>query len=62
MTAARMGQIEVDEAAARSRRQRERTRKKFGQTALMWAAGHPAVVRMLVDRGADIRLTTPPGT
>src|SRR5438045_1898477 len=32
--------------------------KKFGQTALMWAAGHPAVVRLLVDRGADIRVTT----
>ena len=29
--------------------------KKFGQTALMWAAGEPEIVRMLLDKGADIR-------
>ena len=29
--------------------------KKFGQTALMWAAGHPEAVRLLVEHGADLR-------
>ena len=32
--------------------------KKFGQTALMWAAGHPDAVRLLVERGADVRATS----
>jgi ankyrin repeat protein len=32
--------------------------RKFGQTALMWAAGHPDIVRMLLDRGADPRAVT----
>ena len=32
--------------------------KKFGQTALMWAAGHPAAVRLLVEHGADVRAST----
>jgi ankyrin repeat protein len=58
MTAARLGQIEVlkllfDHGAKVNARDR-----KFGQTALMWAAGNPAVVQMLVDRGADIRAAT----
>jgi ankyrin repeat protein len=28
---------------------------QFGQTALMWAAGHPELTRMLLARGADFR-------
>src|SRR5205085_2218984 len=32
--------------------------KKFGQTALMWAAGNPAAVRLLVARGADVNATS----
>ena len=28
--------------------------RRFGQTALMWAAGNPAAVRLLLDRGADV--------
>jgi hypothetical protein len=32
--------------------------KKFGQTALMWAAGYPAAVRLLLEHGADPRAVT----
>ena len=32
--------------------------KKFGQTALMWAAGHPDLARMLLAHGADIKPVT----
>jgi ankyrin len=32
--------------------------KKFGQSALMWAAGEPAIVRMLLQKGADVRAVT----
>jgi hypothetical protein len=32
--------------------------RKFAQTALMWAAGHPAAVRLLVEHGADVRRIT----
>jgi ankyrin repeat protein len=30
----------------------------FGQTALMWAAGHPDMTRLLLDHGADFRAVT----
>ena len=55
MTATRLGQIDVmkmllDRGAAVNARE-----KKFGQTALMWAAGHPMATRLLVDRGADMQ-------
>ncbi|MGA8594688.1 MAG: ankyrin repeat domain-containing protein [Bryobacteraceae bacterium] len=55
MTATRLGQVDVmkmllDRGAFVNARE-----KNFGQTALMWAAGHPAATRLLVDRGADVR-------
>ena len=58
MTAARMGQVDImklllDRGAGVNPRE-----KKFAQTALMWAAGNPAAVRLLVERGADVRTTT----
>lgn len=58
MTAARLGQIDVmrmllDHGADPNARE-----KKFGQTPLMWAAGHPEAVRLLLERGADPRLVT----
>jgi len=58
MTAARMGQTDVmkallDRGAAVNAKDR-----KFGQTALMWAAGQPEAVSLLVARGADIRAVT----
>ncbi len=58
MTAARLGQADtmrllLDRGANVNARER-----KFGQTALMWAAGNPDAVRLLVRRGADIRAVT----
>src|SRR5436305_2193224 len=54
MTAARLGQVDVmrmllDRGADVNARE-----KKFGQTALMWAAGHPDAVRLLVEHRADV--------
>src|SRR6266576_1747816 len=42
---------------------RERHEERRGQTALMWAAaeGHTAVVRALIDAGADINATLDSG-
>jgi len=31
---------------------------QFHQTALMWAVGRPAILRQLLDHGADVRATT----
>ncbi len=31
---------------------------QFHQTALMWAAGHPDITRLLLDAGADVRAAT----
>jgi len=58
MTAARLGQFRlmedlIDRGADVNARER-----KFGQNALMWAAGTPAAVRLLIDRGADVGATT----
>jgi ankyrin repeat protein len=58
MTAAHMGQIGVmkqliDRGANVNARDR-----KFGQTALMWAAGYPAAVRLLVEHGADVHIAS----
>lgn len=58
MAAARLGQTGVirmllDHGADTNARDR-----KFGQTALMWAAGHPEAVRLLLDRGADPHAVT----
>ena len=58
MTAARTGQVEfmkllLDRGADVNARE-----KKFGQTALMWAAGNPGAVRLLVKRRADVGVTT----
>jgi ankyrin repeat protein len=58
MTAARLGQVDVMKLLLDHGAKVNARDKKFGQTALMWAAGYPAAVRLLVDRGADIRATT----
>jgi ankyrin repeat protein len=58
MTAARIGQSEIVKLLLTHHADVNAREKKFGQTALMWAAGNPAVVRLLVDAGADLRLTS----
>ena len=58
MTAARRGQVEVIELLLEHGADVNAREKKFGQNALMWAAGTPASVRLLVDRGAEVQTTT----
>src|SRR5262249_12684137 len=58
MTASHRGEVDVmrmllDRGATVNARE-----KKFGQTALMWAAGHPEAVRLLLERRADVHATT----
>ena len=55
MTAVRLGQIESAKMLLNQGADVNAREKTFGQTALMWAAGFPAEVRLLVERGADVR-------
>ncbi|MFN7934789.1 MAG: ankyrin repeat domain-containing protein [Bryobacteraceae bacterium] len=58
MTAARLGQVETMRLLLERGASLNARDKKFGQTALMWAAGTPAAVRLLVERGADVKAVT----
>ncbi len=58
MTATRLGQSKVMKMLLERGANVNAREKKFGQTALMWAAGTPAAVRLLIDRGADVRATS----
>src|ERR1700722_8630808 len=58
MTAARLNQLEVMKTLLDHGAQLNAKEKKFGQTALMWATGHPAEVHLLVERGADVHATS----
>ena len=58
MTAARLNQLDVMKALLDHGAQLDAKEKRFGQTALMWATGHPAEVRLLVARGADVHVTS----
>ena len=58
MTAARMGQVETMKLLLSRGANVNARDKKFGQTALMWAAGHPDIVDLLVKHGADVRTVT----
>ena len=58
MTAARLGQVRLMELLLDRGAEVNARERKFGQNALMWAAGTPAGVRLLIDRGADVLVTT----
>lgn len=54
MTAVRLGRIEVVKLLLDHGAEVNGRDKKFGQTALMWAAGHPQIVRLLLNHEADL--------
>lgn len=58
MTAVRLGQVEVVEQLLEHGADVNAREKKFGQNALMWAAGTPATVRLLLNSGAEVHTTT----
>lgn len=58
MTAARLGQVDVMRQLLERGADPNAVEKRFGQTALMWAAGNPRAVRLLLDHGADPTPTT----
>lgn len=58
MTAARLGQVETMKMLLDRHANVNAREKRFGQTALMWAAGHPAATRLLVEHSADVRATS----
>lgn len=58
MIAARMGRVDMMKRLLASGARLDAREKKFGQTALMWAAGHPEAVALLLERGADVRAVT----
>jgi ankyrin repeat protein len=55
MSAARTGQIEVMQRLIARGADVNAHESKFNQTALMWSAGHPAQVKLLIEHRADIR-------
>lgn len=58
MTAARTGQLEVmKQLIARGAKVNARE-KQFDQTALMWSAGYPEQVALLIQHGADVKART----
>jgi ankyrin repeat protein len=58
MAATHLGQLDVMKMLLDRGAKVNAREKKFGQTALMWAAGHPDAVRLLVGRGADVQATS----
>ena len=58
MTAARLEQLDVMKQLLARGADANAREKRFGQTVLMWAAGNPDAVRLLLDHGADVHPVT----
>ena len=58
MTAARRGEATIVQALLKRGANVNARTAKFGQTALMWAAGHPRIVELLLQHGADASVVT----
>ncbi len=58
MTASRMGRTDIMKALLEHGAKVTAHDHKYLQTALMWAAGQPAAVRLLLEHGADIQART----
>ena len=63
MIAAETGNVGVVADAAGARRGRERRHRRTGATALMWAvaAPHHDIARVLIEAGADVRVSSSKG-
>lgn len=58
MTAARLGQVGIMRRLVAAGADPDARERRFGQTALMWSAGNPGAVRLLLESGADIHAVT----
>ena len=58
MTATRMNQVDVMELLLGHGANANAREVRFGQTSLMWAAGNSGAVRLLLEHGADVSVTT----
>ena len=58
MTAARLGNGEIVKLLLSRHADPNAREKRFGQNAVMWAAGSPDIIRMLFDASADLQVTT----
>lgn len=58
MTAARTGQLEVMRQLIGRGAHVNAHEDRFGQTALMWSAGHPEQVKLLLEHGANVKART----
>lgn len=58
MAAARTGDLAVMQALLQHHADVNAREKQFGQTALMWAAGHPQATQVLLSHGANLKVRT----
>ncbi|MFN7922544.1 MAG: ankyrin repeat domain-containing protein [Bryobacteraceae bacterium] len=58
MTAVRSGRVDMLKVLLAAKANANAREKHFGQTALMWAAGNPEAVRLLLSHGADAMAVT----
>ena len=61
MTAVRLGRTDVVKLLLDHGAEVNGREKKFGQTALMWAASHPQIVRLLLNHKADLHAVSTNG-